>query len=312
MTSSSYLPKHVNVDIPDALHSKTLPASGPSEPMTGIQVNDVDTYLAQTLNQMSIDERNKALDDVHGIATNATSVTGGHSGDGGISIGGDATTTDMKSMELNDPAFIPQSLQQLDDEIIKQLSSMSATPSVTVDDDDNSSANRFITDGYKIAITQGERYVQNHRLMFLRCESYNITRAAIRMISYFDFKLRLFGRNLFTRDVKISDLDKDTQICLESGYFQILPQRDRSGRAICLSCLGLSTDSMTPIQKVSVVGRLYWYKVPRGYQCACVCVCASSPALGYPRLNHSSSVCLSVCLSHYSLAYSNVVHGISS
>ena len=88
--------------------------------------------------------------------------------------------------------------------------------------------------------------------MFLRCESYNISRAAIRMISYFDFKLRLFGSSLLTRDVKISDFDKDTQICLESGYFQILPQRDRSGRAICLSCLGLSTDTMTPIQKVSV------------------------------------------------------------
>ncbi len=82
-----------------------------------------------------------------------------------------------------------------------------------------------------------ESYVSNKDflLMFLRANSFDIKSSASRIASFFDVKLSLFGPEKLAKDITYYDLDEDDIQCLESGYAQILPGRDRAGRVIfCL------------------------------------------------------------------------------
>lgn len=90
---------------------------------------------------------------------------------------------------------------------------------------------------YLLAKSQDEAYVSsdNFLLMFLRADRFEIKAAAARLIAFFQGKLELFGPALVGREIKYTDLSDDDIVCLQSGYAQILNERDRSGRAIlCL------------------------------------------------------------------------------
>jgi hypothetical protein len=89
---------------------------------------------------------------------------------------------------------------------------------------------------YDQALIQNEAYVKDEKfsLMFLRADGFDPKNAAARVVSFFEAKLQLFGPELLARDIKLSDLDEDDVKCLESGYAQVLPGRDRAGRAILI------------------------------------------------------------------------------
>ena len=70
------------------------------------------------------------------------------------------------------------------------------------------------------------------RLMFLRVACYDEEKAAIRCVKFMDEKMRLFGREPLARRLCVSDLSEDDMVCLKSGALQVLPQRDRAGRAV--------------------------------------------------------------------------------
>eukprot|EP00934_Nitzschia_sp_Nitz4_P002590 Nitzschia sp. Nitz4//scaffold29_size155292//59278//61341//NITZ4_002653-RA/size155292-processed-gene-0.13-mRNA-1//1//CDS//3329546433//2580//frame0 len=73
---------------------------------------------------------------------------------------------------------------------------------------------------------------QDFILMFLRANSFDVEAAAAAIVDYFDTKLDLFGPDKLVKDIDYADLDPSDQICLETGYAQVLPGRDRAGRAI--------------------------------------------------------------------------------
>ena len=87
---------------------------------------------------------------------------------------------------------------------------------------------------YEIAVRQNEGYVMDDkfRIMFLRADSFHPEKAATRMVGYFEGKLKYFGESLLTKRIQFSDLDQDDQECVKGGHLQVLPSRDRSGRAI--------------------------------------------------------------------------------
>lgn len=68
--------------------------------------------------------------------------------------------------------------------------------------------------------------------MFLRADDYNPKNAATRLVKFMEGKLKYFGSDPLARPIEYSDLDNDTIQCLRSGVMQILPCRDRAGRAI--------------------------------------------------------------------------------
>lgn len=71
-------------------------------------------------------------------------------------------------------------------------------------------------------------------LKFLRAERFDVDKAAIRFNRFAAFQGKLFGKQGKT---KFSDLNDEDMKYLQSGFMQLLPQRDRAGRAI-LICIG--------------------------------------------------------------------------
>jgi hypothetical protein len=112
-------------------------------------------------------------------------------------------------------------------------------------------------DAYLLAEAQDRDYVTNRkfRLKFLRADTFKTKIAAQRVVFFFEEKLKLFGPEKLARDIKISDLDEDDRLWLESGIGQLLPQRDRSGRCVLAWTMANRPNSLsneaTAINKVS-------------------------------------------------------------
>ncbi len=82
---------------------------------------------------------------------------------------------------------------------------------------------------YEQALLMSPGYILGRRLclMFLRAARFEPANAARRMVAFFEHKLNLVGPDKLTKQIRIDDLDDDTIACLETGYMQILPGRDR-------------------------------------------------------------------------------------
>jgi hypothetical protein len=90
---------------------------------------------------------------------------------------------------------------------------------------------------YEQALVMSPSFILDGRLclMFLRAARFEPANAARRMVAFFEHKLNLFGPDKLTKQIRIDDLDDDTIACLETGYMQILPGRDRAGRAVLMA-----------------------------------------------------------------------------
>jgi hypothetical protein len=73
------------------------------------------------------------------------------------------------------------------------------------------------------------------RLMFLRCERFNVQRAAQKMVDHFAVKREIFGGGeILGRDIKLSDLSKKEMEYMKWGGVQLMPSRDAGGRAVII------------------------------------------------------------------------------
>jgi len=86
---------------------------------------------------------------------------------------------------------------------------------------------------------------EEFRLIFLRCECFDIQKAAKRMLGYLNSIRSLFGEVVLERDICMSDLGKETKEYLRAGPLRLFPGRDRSGRRVGgnfpLACMGTVT-----------------------------------------------------------------------
>ena len=92
---------------------------------------------------------------------------------------------------------------------------------------------------YQKALSMDSAYVQNpkFRLMFLRADRMDPKLAAQRIGRHFQAKLELFRSELLVKDITQDDLDAEAIKSLYDGSSQSLPERDRAGRLIIVSCL---------------------------------------------------------------------------
>ena len=89
-------------------------------------------------------------------------------------------------------------------------------------------------EAYNQALIQDPNFVKNcnFRIRFLRAERFVAAEAAVRMVRHFQYKMELFGASKLVKDIKIEDLHSEDIKVLESGFIQLLPVRDRAGRAV--------------------------------------------------------------------------------
>jgi hypothetical protein len=91
---------------------------------------------------------------------------------------------------------------------------------------------------YNQAIEDLVEYVEDpkFRLIFLRADSYDARKAAQRLVSFLDEKLKRFGPEALTRQLTIDDLSGNAKsLFAKKGVFQVLPTRDSSDRAILVA-----------------------------------------------------------------------------
>ena len=70
------------------------------------------------------------------------------------------------------------------------------------------------------------------RLRFIRCELFDVQKAAVRMMAFIDLCSNLFGTYALHRAIRMSDFTKEEMKMMRCGYVQPLQYRDRSGRPI--------------------------------------------------------------------------------
>ena len=155
-------------------------------------VKQADYLITQELVRLSFQDRNAINEEIHGVRGLAPEET---------------------------PKLLERTLADLDlflNEITMEPPSLKTAYDLSQNDDKSRS---YVND-------------PNFRLRFLRCELFDAKKAAIRMIKYLDFVLEDFGESALKRPIKITDFTKKEMKILRSGFLQLLPYRDRTGRPI--------------------------------------------------------------------------------
>ena len=155
-------------------------------PPNASDFESADSLVASQLAELSVQDREKAYMDVHGIAEYAEET----------------------------PQLVNESLEQLQKEI------------------------ELLPDkrAYDLAEIMYPEYVRDRdfRLGFLRCESFDCQKAALRFIRHFQMKLDLFGVDKLGMDITQDDLDTEDMDALYSSGGRFLNAYDSAGRIINL------------------------------------------------------------------------------
>ena len=252
------------------------------------------TSLSSRLNQMSMQEREHAEFDMHGIPLADEYF------DGDIHI--QQTELDPLKMEhlLHEMEQIVETkLQHYDANKShtqkNDTAAMAAAAAVSDNQNNNPAAGAFFHGkalnphgvcldygvGLKLARQQNPHYVHEQRIKFLRADRYDTELAAERMIRFFDLKRELFcsggynntissnSNNTNTntnditnceclgRDLRLTDFStKDLQLWKASGFLQLCGARDRAKRTIIIVFGKALIEHMIPVE---LVNRAYMY-----------------------------------------------------
>lgn len=136
-------------------------------------------------------------------------------------------------------------------------------------------------------------YVTSFRfqIQFLRAERFDVRLAAKRLLLCCDKRVQFFGRQTLRRPLCLSDLSVDEQRTLKGGAFQVLSQRDRSGRLVVIdtSLCGpkLYTSLFAYVSRKASSGAARQVKVLRYTH-------PRIPSFPFPLLHACLSLCLAI------------------
>jgi hypothetical protein len=87
---------------------------------------------------------------------------------------------------------------------------------------------------YLVALERCPEYANDpdFLLMFLRCEEFDVQKAAERMGCYWDKKVELFGEDRAFRPLTLADFDDEDSEALRLGGTRYLPIKDAAGRGL--------------------------------------------------------------------------------
>jgi len=242
-------------------------------PQTDDEVQKAEETIARELNKLSIEEHEKIIFDIHGIATTITTVTPftctdcdtdkkpfcfgecDDSSSGSSSASAESISSSTRAAcpdSEEDASFLQKKLAELDLDVKSMLMDQERIP----------------FDAYLKAKKRNEDYVTGRafRVMCLRAERMEVKSAAELVLQHFQVKQELFGDgDVLGREVRLSDLSADEKEILKLGDMQVLPTRDAAGRTIlvyrcrkyssleslvrqCADCVILAVDSRHFIQ----------------------------------------------------------------
>lgn len=207
----------------DDLSSVASVASLASLASTDLNTFQVDKLMAKEIDQLTLQDRNAIYEEIHGVSTMAIEET---------------------------PQLLQDSLMNLQIELDK-ISGRSRLAYDRIangepDNRNNNNNNRSIL------------HDRAFRLRFLRCEFFDAARAANRMMRFCEDLMVLYGEEAIGKFDGTMDFfvgKHHEQIAFRSGYVQLLPFRDRSGRKILIMVLdALELDSAIRVRATPASG----------------------------------------------------------
>ena len=170
----------------------------PNSATTSNPTEATDKFLSAELKRLTIYEREKATEDIHGIS----------------------------AVIEETPEFVQAKVHAFDEEVFKLRRRHARI-----------STSNFTT-AYEKALFLNPQLVSHDvdfKLMFLRGDSFDVEKAAHCYMLHFTTKLQLFGWDKFAKQsITLDDLNDEEHDILSRGGIQPLPLKDRAGRHVML------------------------------------------------------------------------------
>eukprot|EP00531_Pseudo-nitzschia_arenysensis_P015003 CAMPEP_0116126620 /NCGR_PEP_ID=MMETSP0329-20121206/6425_1 /TAXON_ID=697910 /ORGANISM="Pseudo-nitzschia arenysensis, Strain B593" /LENGTH=669 /DNA_ID=CAMNT_0003620707 /DNA_START=29 /DNA_END=2038 /DNA_ORIENTATION=+ len=197
---------------------------------------DATKLLIEELQQLSTADRCKVQEEIHGVSSCAVSED-----DKKILEGLKCLENEIRAIRREvflSPDHVSSSGNSYDEAIWAYLAV----------DEESSSSPTMSTNAHK-RLMYSYIFHQDFRLKFLRADLYDAKKAAHRYLRCIECLLRYYGNYALQRPLTYEDLGKECQDAAKTGFFQILPSRDRAGRLVVV-CQPVSKDaSMSTVVK---------------------------------------------------------------
>ena len=183
-------------------------------------VNECDVLLASDLNKLSFAEREMINDEIHGIGVEREySIRHGVVEETSAMLEESfrALAEELEKLRQGGHAPAFDRCQQL---LREEAAAQNETPN-------ESKKKKTKTKPTPCYVNE-----QDFRILFLRCERFDIAKAARRLCAYMDFTRDLFGDKVLRRRIRLSDMTDSEIDHIEKGYTQLVPGRDRAGRRV--------------------------------------------------------------------------------
>ena len=199
----------------------------PLDVAANIWCDPPDNNKCQTIKKMSLPEREKIWADLSGnsVLSNYT----------------------PPSLLPEDEQQITTALHEMEQEVNNLLSlntNLSASsPRISSRGGSSQKENKS---AYELASEMNSQYVKRRKLwlMYLRTDQYNGKAAAKRMLKHYEWKLRLFGKDLLCKDITEKDLTQEEQTIVQNKsnglYWLSSNIRDHAGRRILIHRMSLT------------------------------------------------------------------------
>ena len=96
------------------------------------------------------------------------------------------------------------------------------------------------------------------KLIFLRCEVFNVDRAVDRFVKYWNTRVEVFGEEKACLEMSLDGAMKDDVTALQLQYLQVAKETDNDGRAILLFDFNKEADEGVSSESLL---RVVWYQV---------------------------------------------------
>jgi hypothetical protein len=217
-----------------------------------VDTTEVEKLIVDELNELSLDERERVTDEIHGVSASKTGTDDKDIEEAlskmRIELDRYFFSIDFHNVDFagrkSSLATHEESTDNIDSLFTKSrggLKKRSLSSSFRSRDSSLSSSSHSSSmstnqyDAYREARSKNSSLISDKMFLrgFLVAESLNPKRAALRMMKYLEFIRDLYHTSdVLFRPIFTDDLDVEAKEQLEMGSYQMLPDRDSSGRRI--------------------------------------------------------------------------------